>query len=98
MKAESLIDRRIVLSDDAFIEMMLWRLSQPVSGCAHPFKYRLAYVIQDVCVLRYDNERGKGDHRHYGGVEFEIVFHNPDQLINDFLSDVARWNHENSHS
>ena len=33
-------------------------------GSAHPFKYRLAFIVNGKCILRYDNERGKGDHRH----------------------------------
>ncbi|MDR1849594.1 MAG: DUF6516 family protein [Zoogloeaceae bacterium] len=98
MKAELLVDRRVTLTVDAFIEMKLWRLPEPIPGSAHFFKYSLAYVVKGVCVLRYDNERGKGDHRHDGNVESRITFHNPDQLMNDFLADVTRWNHENYHS
>jgi tRNA (Thr-GGU) A37 N-methylase len=45
------------------------RISDPpqaVPPSTHAFKYRLAYVVGGECVLRYDNERGKGDHRHAG--------------------------------
>ena len=64
----------------------------------HPFKYRLAYVVGEICVLRYDNESGKGDHHHDDGVESVYQFTTPEQLITDFQTDIARWNSENSDS
>ena len=62
-----------------------------MSGSLHSFKYRLAYVVGGKCVLRYDNELGKSDHRHAGRKEkpYDFVFVN--QLLDDFLADVARW-------
>lgn len=54
----------------------------------------LAYVVVGECVLRYDNERGKGDHRHVGGRTMPYVFSTPDQLMADFNADLVRWNHE----
>ena len=38
-----------------------------------PWRNRLAYVVRGVCVLRYDNEAGKGDHRHFGSGERPYV-------------------------
>ncbi len=98
MRAVALIRRRVVLAEDAFAEVAIWRVSQPVSPSRHGFKYRLAYVVASQCVLRYDNERGKGDHRHVGTVEAPYVFSTPDQLMADFNADIARWNHEHGRS
>jgi hypothetical protein len=42
-------------------------------------------------VIGYDNERGKGDHRHYAGVEKPYAFTNMAQLVTDFSADVARY-------
>ena len=95
MKAIQLVRTRIVYSEIAFAELVLWRVSPPVSGSIHAFKYRFAYIVRGVCVLRYDNEAGKGDHRHYGEVEEEYLFTTPERLIGDFQSDIARWNDEN---
>jgi hypothetical protein len=40
----------------------------------------------------YDNEAGKGDHRHtLGGTEEPYVFTDPETLVNDFLADVEAW-------
>jgi hypothetical protein len=95
MKAVELINRRLVMSTDAFIEVVVWRVGEPVSPSAHRFKYRLAYVVCERCVLRYDNERGKGDYRHFDGVEKPYRFVSVEALLQDFSRDVARWNHEN---
>ena len=98
MKALQLVSPRLVYSALAFVELVLWRVAKPIEGSSHGFKYRLAYVVRGQCVLRYDNETGKGDHRHFGAKESAYVFTTPDQLIADFQSDIARWNHENPNS
>jgi hypothetical protein len=66
-----------------------------VIGSSHKYKYRLAYVVRRRCVLRYDNEIGKGDHHHYDAVQSAYQFISVRRLIQDFLADIARWNHEN---
>ncbi len=98
MEAVELICSYIVYSEFAFAELVLWRLPKPLDGSLHRFKYRLAYVVRGECVLRYDNEIGKGDHRHFGGKEGVYVFTTPKQLVTDFQNDIARWNDENSNS
>ncbi len=97
MQASELVRTRIVYSEEAFAELVLWHLPKPLPGSAHRFKYRLAYVVRGDCVLRYDNESGKGDHRHTLGKERPFVFAGPEQLIVAFLADIARWNRDNSH-
>src|SRR5262245_60866707 len=94
MKAILLIRRRVVLAADAFAEVVVWRVHEPVAPATHLFRYRLAYVVGGECVLRYDNERGKGDHRHFGSAEAVYAFTTPDQLVADFEADVMRWNRE----
>lgn len=98
MQAVALLRTRIAYSEAAFAELVLWRLPKPLPGSSHPFKYRLAYVVDGECVVRYDNESGKGDHRHYGDTETRYRFVDPDRMIRDFQQDIERWNHENSHS
>ena len=98
MKAVALVRRRVVVAVDAFVEVVIWQVPEPVAPSTHEFKYRLAYVVEDRCVLRYDNEHGKGDHRHTGATETPYVFSTPDQLMADFEADIARWNHEHGHS
>jgi hypothetical protein len=98
MKATLLARNRIIYSESAFAELVLWHFSAPVEGSKHQFKYRLAYVVDGVCVVRYDNERGKGDHRHFGGRESTYAFIDPVQLVADFQKDIMRWNRENRNS
>ncbi len=94
MRAMPLMHRRVVLAPDAFVEVVIWIVPKPVAPSAHAYKYRLAYVVAGECVLRYDNERGKGDHRHAGPESEPYVFSTPERLISDFEADLARWNHE----
>ena len=96
MKAIALQHRRVVVANDAFVEIVIWRVPEPVPPSTHGFKYRLAYVVSGQCVLRYDNERGKGDHRHVDGEEKPYRFMTPDKLMTDFEADITRWNHEHS--
>ena len=97
MGAILLVRTRIVYSSRSFAELVLWRLPKSGPGSGHPFKYRLAYVGTQ-CVVRYDDEVGKGDHRHFGITEAAYGFRTPETLIADFQNDLARWNDENSGS
>jgi len=98
MKARSLVDRRVALTPTAFVEMVLWETATPLPGGSHAYKYRLALVSRGVCVLRYDNEAGKGDHRHLGKEELGYGFRGVDRLLSDFEADVRRWLDENGDS
>ncbi|MGE0646278.1 MAG: DUF6516 family protein [Nitrospira sp.] len=95
MKATLLVRNRIVYSEASFAELILWLLPTPVEGSSHQFKYRLAYIVDGICVVRYDNERTKGDHRHFGDKEDTYTFVSPEQLVIDFQRDIERWNSEN---
>ena len=91
MKAEPLLQDRLVIAEDAFVELVVWRVPSSVPGSAHGFKYRLAFVVNGECVLRYDNETGKGDHKHFDGEQISYAFTTPEQLLADFWNDVDRW-------
>lgn len=93
-RAVLLLRQRVVLAEDAFLDLVVWRLPRHLPPCGHHFKYRLAYVVGEVCVLRVDNERGKGDHIHVDGRERAAVFTTPERLFQDFHAEVERWNHE----
>ncbi|WP_259330985.1 toxin-antitoxin system TumE family protein [Acetobacter pasteurianus] len=55
---------KITLSERVFIELVVWEVPSPLRGSLHHYKYRLALISDGKCVLRYDNESGKGDHKH----------------------------------
>jgi hypothetical protein len=91
MNAKLILKEHHAISEDAFVEMVVWRLHSPVTGSQHGFRYRLAFVVNGRCVLRYDNERGKGDHKHVGEDEFPYTFTSPQALLDDFWNDVDDW-------
>jgi len=95
MPAKLMLSERRIISEISFVEMVVWRIPTPLVGSCHSFKYRLALVVQGTCVLRYDHEAGKGDHRHEGDEEIPYFFLSPKRLINDFWRDVNNWRHRN---
>jgi len=90
MKAELIIRERENLSDAAFVEIVVWLVPVPLAGSTHSFKYRLALIVEGECVMRYDNEAGKGDHRHIDGREEAYAFSDAETLLADFYDDVER--------
>lgn len=91
MKAKLIKQQSIALEEGSTVHIKIWRVPQAVRGSAHDFKYSLALVVDDACVLRYDNEAGKGDHKHVGAGEVAYAFSTPEQLIEDFFTDVENW-------
>jgi Family of unknown function (DUF6516) len=91
MQAELLLRERIILNENSFAEIVVWRLPRHLSGSPHRFKYRLAYVVEGECVLRFDNESGKGDHRHAGRREAAYLFSSVDALLEDFWKAIDDW-------
>jgi hypothetical protein len=71
-----------------FVQMVVWQVPEPVPPTTHGFKYRLVYVVDGQRVVGYDNERGKGDHRHVHGRQSAYRFVDVETLLNDFWSDV----------
>ena len=63
--------------------MVVWRVPEPVPPSEHPFKYRLVYVVGGERVVGFDNERGKGDHKHVGGQELPYAFLDVERLIEE---------------
>lgn len=94
MKATELLRRRIPYTEVAFAELVLWQLPAALPGSTHSYKYRLAYVVRGVCALRYDNESGKGDHRHFRGRESRYAFEGVDKLLAAFQRDIERIQRE----
>lgn len=89
-----MLNERHQLTANSFAELRIWRVSQPVRGSSHDLKYALAYVVAGVCVLRYDNEAGKGDHRHIGATQTAYAFSTAARLLADFWNDLDEWRPE----
>lgn len=96
LKAALVVRNRITHGEELFAEIVVWLVPEPLDGSAHTYKYRLAFVAHGECVLRYDNESGKGDHRHARGSEARYRFSTLDKLFADFKRDVRRYLDEDS--
>ena len=88
MKAELLIRERVVYPDGALVEMVVWRLPAPSPPSPHRFKYRLVYIVDGKRVIGYDNELGKGDHRHVRGGEERFAFSSIGDLLDELAAQV----------
>jgi len=91
MVARLLYRSKFVYPDGAIREMVLWELPSASAERVHALKYSLPYGLADgTCIVRYDNERRKGDHRHFAGSETSYRFKDVETLVADFLTDIRR--------
>ena len=88
MRAGLLFQERRLYDDGAIMEMTIWGVPRPVPPTLHGLKYSLFYGRPGVRLVAYDNERGKGDHRHFGPKEEPYTFISVEHLVADFLADV----------
>jgi hypothetical protein len=96
MKALLILDNKTLLTDGRIIQRKVWRLSQSEAGRPYALKYRLYCGKNGKTIVRYDNEAGKGDHRHVGQDEVEqpYVFVSLVQLLTDFDRDIEQLSGE----
>ena len=94
MKAKQIFYDKAVLPDNSIVEMIIWQLPKPSPERPHGLKYSLFYGYDGLRIVGYDNERGKGDHKHLGEVESQYRFVSVEKLVADFLIDVERATHE----
>lgn len=88
-KAKLLYRSKSLYPDGALREMVIWQLPTSTEERRYQLKYRLYYGdIQGKCFIRYDNETGKGDHRHYLDKEESYTFVSVEKLIADFQQDI----------
>jgi hypothetical protein len=80
-----------VRDDGSIVEAVIWELPQPIPPSTHFYKYRLYYGADGICRVRYDNERGKGDHRHLGDREEDYNLISIERLLADFEHDINEW-------
>ncbi len=88
--AKQITKRRIMRTDNSFVELSIHEVPVPLAGSKHRYKYRLAHIVAGICVMRYDNEAGKGDHKHIGPAELPYTFTDLETLLRDFFADVER--------
>ena len=82
MAAKLIYHEKFIYADGAIREMVLCQLPAKTSDRPHGLKYRLYYGLSDgTCMVRYDNESGKGKQKPY---QFKDV----ETLVADFLAEI----------
>lgn len=96
MKARLILDTKTILADGRIIQREIWKLPQTTEGRQHALKYRLYCGKSGKTIVRYDNETGKGDHRHVGSDEVELayIFVSLVQMLIDFDTDIEKLSGE----
>lgn len=89
MKAELITRFKDVTPEGGVIELVVWRVPQPVPPSSHGYKYRAACVLNGVRAVGFDNERGKGDHCHIAGRQRPYAFTTVEELVEDFIAALA---------
>jgi hypothetical protein len=89
-QATLMFEDRSASPDGGILEMRIWRLPEADDERPHGLKYSLFYGRDGVRIIGYDNERGKGDHRHYRDREEPYGFTTVEQMIADCVDDVER--------
>jgi hypothetical protein len=87
-RAVLIFDEKEILADGSIIEMRIWAVRDPVPPSRHRFKYTVFYGRPGEPIVLFDNERGKGDHKHLRAVETPYTFNGPEALIDDFKTEV----------
>ncbi|CCF18612.1 conserved protein of unknown function [Pseudorhizobium banfieldiae] len=88
--ARLILDRKLLLDDGRIIQIRIWRLPEADAERPHGLKYSLFFGRAGERIIGYDNEKGKGDHRHHRSREEPYRFSSLEQLIRDFENDVER--------
>lgn len=89
--AQPVLSYRRDLPNGDIIQVVVWLLPEPLPDSPHPYKYRLHYqTAAGSDYIRYDNERGKGDHRHIGEIEEPYQFESVKQLALDFYAAIKQ--------
>jgi hypothetical protein len=88
MEATLVLRRREVLPNGIVLDMVIWQLPKPTKD--RPHGHRLQAHRGGRTLVRYDNETGKGDHRHVRREQARYAFVSMARLIEDFIADVEQ--------
>jgi hypothetical protein len=89
MPAELITRFKDMTPEGGIIELVVWRVPQPVPPTTHGYKYRAVYSVTGRRLVGFDNERGKGDHCHLAGRQRPYNFTTVEQLVEDFIAAVV---------
>lgn len=86
-----MLHRKICDHDGSITEAVIWQLPAATDERPHGLKYRLYHGnAAGQCLVRYDNEHGRGDHKHLGEEVVNYRFKSVECLMNDFQKDIQK--------
>ncbi|MFA7242751.1 MAG: DUF6516 family protein [Sulfuricellaceae bacterium] len=88
MKAGLIYNKHETRADGIRLDMVIRQLPIATVDRPHGYKYRLYAGREGKMLVRYDNETGKGDHKHIGESEIAYRFVSLARLLMDFIADV----------
>jgi hypothetical protein len=90
MKSELVIYKKATDELGNTIEIKIWQVRHSTDK-PYGYKYSLAYIVNDIRVIGYDNAEKKGDHKHYKQLERSYEFKDIDKLLEDFYKDIEKY-------
>ncbi|HST76549.1 MAG TPA: DUF6516 family protein [Acetobacteraceae bacterium] len=85
-KAEKILDVRNGFQNGTLLVIRVWLVPTPVLPSRHHFKYSFFFGRPGERLVLFDNERGKGDHKHIRNVESPYRFESIEKLTADFMA------------
>jgi len=82
--AVKLISTKRVYADGLIVQVVVWWLPGAAPPSRHRYKYRLFCGRPGERLVGFDNERGKGDHKHVLDTESAYRFTTLKKLLEDF--------------
>jgi hypothetical protein len=90
VNAVKLISTKRLYADGLIVQAFVWLLPCAVPPSEHRYKYRLFCGYKGRRLVGFDNERGKGDHKHVLSVETAYRFTTLENLLADFTVEIER--------
>ena len=81
------------LTETSFYYVKIWNIPKS-ENFPEGVKYSMAIVDRGKVIVRFDNERGKGHHKHYGGTELPVKFQSVEELLESFFREVKAFRGE----
>lgn len=96
MYVRLILDSKTVLADGRIIQRRVWQLAAPTNDRPYGLKFSLYCGRYGKTIVRYDNEAGKGAHKHTGPNEREeqYDFVSLVKLLMDFQRDIEELSGE----
>ena len=79
-----------MLATGHILQIRIWLLPKRTDERPHGLKYSLFFGRSGERIVGYDNESGKGDHRHYRTQQQPYAFSTIETLIADFEADIRK--------